>query len=71
MPDISWDISLRGHEHVSYRIGIIGGDGIGPEVVDEAMKVVDAAGVDYEAVPFDLQRKLIDDYSKTAKEEFA
>ncbi len=39
---------------MSYRIGIIGGDGIGPEVVDEAMKVVDAAGVDYEAVPFDL-----------------
>ena len=25
----------------------------------------------YEAVPFDLQRKLIDDYSKTAKEEYA
>ncbi len=25
----------------------------------------------YEPVPFDLQRKLIDDYSKTAKEEFA
>ena len=25
----------------------------------------------YEAVPFELQRKLIDDYSKTAKEEFA
>jgi 3-isopropylmalate dehydrogenase len=39
---------------VSYRIGIIGGDGIGPEVVAEAMKVVDAAGVEYEAVPFDL-----------------
>ena len=39
---------------MSYRIGIIGGDGIGPEVVDEAMKVVNAAGVDYEAVPFDL-----------------
>ncbi len=39
---------------MSYRIGIIGGDGIGPEVVAEAMKVVDAAGVDYEAVPFDL-----------------
>ena len=39
---------------MSYRIGIIGGDGIGPEVVDEAMKVVDAAGVEYEAVPFDL-----------------
>ncbi|MFI5128934.1 MAG: elongation factor G [Chitinophagales bacterium] len=25
----------------------------------------------YEAVPFELQRKLIDDYSKTAKEEYA
>jgi hypothetical protein len=25
----------------------------------------------YEAVPFDLQRKLIDEYSKTAKEEYA
>ena len=31
---------------MSYRIGIIGGDGIGPEVVAEAMKCVDAAGVD-------------------------
>ncbi|MDQ1431061.1 MAG: 3-isopropylmalate dehydrogenase [Actinomycetota bacterium] len=39
---------------MSYQIGIIGGDGIGPEVVAEAVKCVDAAGVDYEAVPFDL-----------------
>ncbi len=39
---------------MSYRIGIIGGDGIGPEVVAEAMKCVDAAGVAYDAVPFDL-----------------
>src|SRR6185312_9509271 len=39
---------------VSYQIGIIGGDGIGPEVVAEAMKCVDAAGVAYESVPFDL-----------------
>jgi 3-isopropylmalate dehydrogenase len=39
---------------VSYRIGIIGGDGIGPEVVAEAMKCVDAAGVQYDPVPFDL-----------------
>ena len=30
---------------MTYRIGIIGGDGIGPEVVAEAMKCVDAAGV--------------------------
>jgi 3-isopropylmalate dehydrogenase len=39
---------------VSYQIGIIGGDGIGPEVVAEAMKCVDAVGVAYESVPFDL-----------------
>ena len=39
---------------MTHRIGIIGGDGIGPEVVAEAMKVVDAAGVAYNPVVFDL-----------------
>jgi 3-isopropylmalate dehydrogenase len=39
---------------VAHRIGIIGGDGIGPEVVTEALKAVDAAGVDYVPVAFDL-----------------
>jgi 3-isopropylmalate dehydrogenase len=39
---------------VTYKIAIIGGDGIGPDVVAEAMKVVDATGIDYEAIPFDL-----------------
>jgi 3-isopropylmalate dehydrogenase len=39
---------------VGHRIGIIGGDGIGPEVVAEAMKAIDAAGVDYTPVSFDL-----------------
>jgi 3-isopropylmalate dehydrogenase len=39
---------------VAHTIGIIGGDGIGPEVVAEALKVVDATGVAFEAVPFDL-----------------
>jgi 3-isopropylmalate dehydrogenase len=39
---------------VAHRIGIIGGDGIGPEVVAEAMKVIDAAGVAYTPVSFDL-----------------
>ena len=39
---------------MSHTIGIIGGDGIGPEVVAEALKAVDATGVAYEAVPFDL-----------------
>ncbi|MGZ4675626.1 MAG: 3-isopropylmalate dehydrogenase [Acidimicrobiia bacterium] len=39
---------------MTHRIGIIGGDGIGPEVVAEAIKVMDATGVAYEAVPYDL-----------------
>ncbi len=39
---------------MTHSIGIIGGDGIGPEVVAEALKVVDATGVDYDAVAFDL-----------------
>jgi len=39
---------------VSYRIGIIGGDGIGPEVVTEALKVLDATGLAYSPVAFDL-----------------
>ena len=29
-----------------HRIGVIGGDGIGPEVIAEALKVVEAVGVD-------------------------
>jgi len=39
---------------VTHRIGIIGGDGIGPEVVAAALTVVDATGVGYEPVPYDL-----------------
>jgi 3-isopropylmalate dehydrogenase len=39
---------------VSHRIGVIGGDGIGPEVIAEALKVVRAAGVDLDTVDYDL-----------------
>ena len=39
---------------MSHRIGIIGGDGIGPEVVAEALKAIDATGVAYEPVTYDL-----------------
>jgi 3-isopropylmalate dehydrogenase len=38
----------------THRIAVIGGDGIGPEVCDEALKVVTASGVALQAVPFDL-----------------
>ena len=36
------------------RIGVIGGDGIGPEVVAEALKVVAATGVELDTVEYDL-----------------
>ncbi len=39
---------------MGYKVGVIGGDGIGPEVVAEALKVVRAVGVDLDTVDFDL-----------------
>ncbi len=39
---------------MAHRIAVIGGDGIGPEVTAEAIKVVRAAGVDIETTDFDL-----------------
>jgi 3-isopropylmalate dehydrogenase len=39
---------------VAHWVGIIGGDGIGPEVTAEALKVVRAAGVELDTVDYDL-----------------
>ena len=39
---------------MAHRIAVIGGDGIGPEVTVEALKVVRAAGVAIETTDFDL-----------------
>jgi 3-isopropylmalate dehydrogenase len=39
---------------VGYKVGVIGGDGIGPEVVAEALKVVRAAGVDLDIADYDV-----------------
>ena len=39
---------------VTHRIGIMGGDGIGPEVVAEGLKVIDALGIEYERIDYDL-----------------
>ena len=39
---------------MAHRIAVIGGDGIGPEVTTEALKVVRAAGVDIATTDFDL-----------------
>ncbi|MCB0995593.1 MAG: 3-isopropylmalate dehydrogenase [Acidimicrobiales bacterium] len=39
---------------MAHRIGVLGGDGIGPEVVAEGLKVVRAAGVEIDTVDYDL-----------------
>ncbi|MGH9182594.1 MAG: 3-isopropylmalate dehydrogenase [Acidimicrobiales bacterium] len=39
---------------MGHRVGVIPGDGIGPEVVAEALKVLDATGVELETFPHDL-----------------
>jgi 3-isopropylmalate dehydrogenase len=38
----------------SPRVAVIGGDGIGPEVLTEALRVVEGAGVDLEITDYDL-----------------
>ncbi len=42
---------------MTHRIGVVGGDGIGPEVTEQALAVLDALGVDYTAVEYDLGAK--------------
>ena len=39
---------------MTHRIGIIGGDGIGPDVIAEGLKVIGATGVELETVGYDL-----------------
>ena len=39
---------------MGHKVGVVGGDGIGPEVVAEALKVVRAAGVALDTVDYDL-----------------
>jgi 3-isopropylmalate dehydrogenase len=43
-----------GHAGRPHRVAVVGGDGIGPEVVAEALRVVRATGVAIETTPFDL-----------------
>ncbi len=39
---------------MAHTIGIIGGDGIGPEVIAQGLKVIAAAGVELDTVDYDL-----------------
>jgi 3-isopropylmalate dehydrogenase len=36
------------------RIGVVGGDGIGPEVISEGLKVIKASGINLETIEYDL-----------------
>ena len=39
---------------MTHRVGVLGGDGIGPEVIAEGLKVIQAAGVELDTVDYDL-----------------
>ena len=39
---------------MAYRLGIVGGDGIGPDVIAEGLKVIAATGVKFDALHYDL-----------------
>ena len=39
---------------MAYKIGVVGGDGIGPEVIAQGMRVIEAAGVELDTVDYDL-----------------
>ena len=42
------------HAPMAYKLAVIGGDGIGPEVTAEALKVVRSSGVAVQTVDYDL-----------------
>jgi 3-isopropylmalate dehydrogenase len=44
----------RGRVVAGYKVAVIGGDGIGPEVLVEALKVVAAAGIQLDTESYDL-----------------
>ena len=39
---------------MTHRVGVVGGDGIGPEVIAEGLKVIAATGVSLETIDYDL-----------------
>jgi 3-isopropylmalate dehydrogenase len=47
-------VSTNDTTRTGHRVAVIGGDGIGPEVLREALKVAAAAGADLETTDYDL-----------------
>lgn len=52
-----------------YRLTLIPGDGIGPEVTASAVEVIKAAGVDIEWEPVEIGQAALDKYGTTIPEE--
>ncbi|MDH3293876.1 MAG: isocitrate/isopropylmalate family dehydrogenase, partial [Acidimicrobiia bacterium] len=38
----------------TYRVAVVGGDGIGPEVIAQGLRVIEAAGVALDTIDYDL-----------------
>ncbi len=38
----------------NYKVGVVGGDGIGPEVITQGLAVIAAAGIEFDQVDYDL-----------------
>jgi 3-isopropylmalate dehydrogenase len=55
-PTVSTAVALHKKDNIvmTHRIAVIAGDGIGPEVIGEALRVVRATGVDMTTTDFDL-----------------
>jgi 3-isopropylmalate dehydrogenase len=51
---VSGSTGAAGASGGPYAVAVIGGDGIGPEVTAEALKVVEAAGIKLDTTPYDL-----------------
>ena len=53
------DYIQEGWREMSLKIGVIKGDGIGPEIVTEAMKVLDKTGEVYGHISCDYEQLLL------------
>ncbi len=55
---------------MSYKVALYPGDGVGPEVVDEAKKVLDTCGLDIDYTEFDWNTTLYEKTGRCAPEDY-
>ncbi len=49
-----WLDNLEPMAETTYRVAVVGGDGIGPEVIAQGLRVIEATGVSLETTDYDL-----------------